>query len=162
MEATYFQVQGRPQAARGVTLLELLVVMALASLLLALVFPAVGAGLGTLELRTSAQRLAAAAKFARDQAVYQHRLFQLVIDRDAGTVSVMDGEGNSRRSFAIPAGVRFEEILPADERTQSGLRRFVFFPDGGSVAFEIILGNQRRRIRVSSDPLTGFAKVSEL
>lgn len=156
------QTRSERNSKRGVTLLELLVVMALASLLLALVFPSVRAGLGTLELRTSAQRLAAAAQFARDQAIYQQRLFQLVIDSNTGTVSVMDAEGASRRSFELPAGVRVEEIVPPDVGTPSSRRRFLFSPDGGSASFQIILGNQRRQVRIAADPLTGFPKVSEL
>ena len=157
-----FQIRSEQSPHRGVTLLELLVVMALASILLALVFPSIGAGLATLELRASAQRLAAAAKFARDQAIYQQRWFQLVIDSNTGTVSVMDADGGSRRGFELPAGVRVEGILPPDVGTLSSRRRLLFSPDGGSAPFEIILGNQRRQVRIAADPLTGFPKVSEL
>ena len=162
---------------RGVTLLELIVVVALASVLLAVVFPSVGAGLRTLELRSAAQRLAASARYARDQAVHRQRFYELEIDAEAGTVTVTDFAGESRRSFELPASVRVERILPEENafpHVQARVghpqarvgdpqpRRFLFSPDGSAPAFEIVLGNDRRQAAVRSNPLTGFAKVEEL
>ena len=145
----------------GVTLLELLVVIALASILLAVVFPAVGSGLATLELRTSAQRLAAAARYAREQAVHQQRTYQLEIDGEAGRVVVVDVEEGARRSFELPASVRVERVLPAAREGEMRSGRFLFYADGGAPLFEVTLENQRRQLVVSSDPLTGGARVME-
>jgi general secretion pathway protein H len=156
-----WRFSNKRNAPRGVTLIELLVVAALASILLALVFPSIRAGMGTLELRSSAQRLAAAAKFARDQAIYRQRPFELEIDAQAGTVAVNDSAGGTR-SFELPPGVRVGEILPAEPDTASKARRFLFSADGNSVPFEITLQNPRRRIEVSTDPLTGFPRISDL
>ena len=147
---------------RGITLLELLVVVALASLLIAVVFPSVGAGLRTLELRSSAQRLASAMRFARDQAIHRQRFFQLEIDREHRTISVLDLEKGERRSFELPASVEVEKVLPEDGGQPSPTRQFLFFPGGGSPPFQVVLGNQNRQVTVSADPLTGFPKVSGL
>jgi len=155
---------------RGVTLLELLVVVALASVLLAVVFPSVGAGLRTLELRSAAQRLAASARYAREQAIHRQRFYELEIDTAAGTISVGDlersgpaqaGSARSRRSFELPATVRVERISP-EETGSPTRRRFLFSPDGGAPAFEIVLGNDRRQAVVTSNPLTGFPRITEL
>ena len=154
-------VMGEWRKTRGVTLLELLVVIVLASVLLAVVFPSVGAGLRTLELRSAAQRLAASARYARDQAVHRQRFYALEIDATARTVTVTDFAGESRRSFELPASVRVERILPEETRDES-TRRFLFSPDGNAPAFEIVLGNDRRQVAVRSNPLTGFPKVAEL
>jgi type II secretion system protein H len=160
----------RNLSQRGVTLLELLVVVALASILLAVVFPSVGAGLRTLELRSAAQQLAASARYAREQAIHRQRFYELEIDAEAGTISVGDlarngpalaGSAQARRSFELPATVRVERISP-EERDSPPRRRFLFSPDGGAPAFEIVLGNDRRLVVVTSDPLTGFPKVTEL
>ena len=152
---------GERNKCRGVTLLELLIVMALASILLALVFPSLRAGMGTLELRSSAQRLAAAAKFARDQSIYRQRPFQLEIDGEAGTISVIDSGGGSS-SFQLPAGVRVETILPQEPDSPSRTRSFLFTADGSSAPFQVVLENTRRRVAVATDPLTGFPKISDL
>jgi general secretion pathway protein H len=147
--------------SRGVTLLELLIVMALATMLLALVFPSIRSGMGTLALHSSAQRLAAAAKFARDQAIYRQKPFLLEIDAAAGTVSVLDSDGGSR-SFELPPEVRVGRILPLEPDAPSQRRTFLFSPDGSSVPFQVILENPRRRVAVSTDPLTGFPQISDL
>ena len=150
-----------PVPFRGVTLLELLIVMVLASLLLALVFPSIRAGMGTMALRSSAQRLAAAARYARDQAIYRQRPFLLEIDGEAGTISVIDSNGGSR-SFELPPEVRVGGILPLEPDAPSRTRGFLFSADGSSVPFHVILENSRRRVDVTSDPLTGCPRVTDL
>lgn len=145
----------------GVTLIELLVVAALASILLALVFPSIRAGMSSLALHSSAQRLASAAKFARDQAIFRQRPFQLEIDVEGGTITVFDSGGESR-SFELPAGVRVGAILPVESQTQSQIRRFLFSPDGVTARFDITLETARRRVQVTTDPLTGFPRVRDL
>lgn len=157
----------RSQTSRGVTLLELLVVVALASVLLAVVFPSVGTGLRTLELRSAAQRLAASARYAREQAIHRQRFYELEIDAEAGTISVGDigrndskASSRARRSFELPASVRVERISP-EEPGGPSRRRFLFSPDGAAPAFEIVLSNDRRQVVVTSNPLTGFPRITE-
>jgi general secretion pathway protein H len=152
---------------RGVTLLEMLVVLVLASVLLALVFPSIGAGLRTLELRSAAQRVAATARYAREQAVHRQRFYALEIDAEAGRISITDFAGEATRSFELPGSVRVERIVPEEPDVPARLgrphlpRRFLFSPDGSAPAFELVLANERRRAVVTSNPLTGFARIVE-
>jgi general secretion pathway protein H len=147
--------------AKGVTLVELLVVMALASILLAIVFPAVGSGLGTLELRSAARKLAAAARYAHDQAVYRRKTYQLEIDGGAGAIGVADLEGKDARRFELPGSVRIEILTPGDGVGNSQERRYFFLADGAAPSFNVRLANSRRSLLVESDPLTGAARVRE-
>jgi general secretion pathway protein H len=147
--------------AAGVTLMEVLVVVAIASVLLAIVFPAVGSGLGTLELQSAATRLAAASRYARDQAVYRQRTFRLEIDPVAGVFSVADMDGSGERSYELPPSVQVEAVLPQEELTTAPRRGLLFFPDGSAPAFEVVLTNTRRQVAVVGDPLTGTARVVE-
>ena len=147
--------------AAGVTLMELLVVVALASIMLAIVFPAVGSGLGTLELRSAATRVAAIARHARDQAVYRQKTMQMEINSEAGTVSVADLEGGGQQRYEFPDTVHVQEVLPSEDAAASRTRRFFFFPDGAAPEFQVILSNTRRQLTVVGDALTGTAKVVE-
>jgi general secretion pathway protein H len=147
--------------ARGVTLVELLVVAAIASILLALTFPSIRAGMNTLSLRSSAQRLASAAKFARDQAIYRQRPFALEIDPDAGSITVIDSAGESH-SFDLPDGVHVGAMLPQQSQPGKRVRSFIFTPDGASPVLDITLETARQRVQVSTDALTGFPRVTEL
>ena len=112
-------------------------------------------------LRSSAQRLGAAARFARDQAIYRQRPFLLEIDGETGMISVIDSDGGGH-SFELPPEVRVGRILPLEPDAPSRTRDFLFSPDGSSVPFHVILENSRRSVDVSTDPLTGFPKISEL
>ena len=152
----------RCQGDRGITLVEMLVVVALVSILLAVVFPAAGSGLATLRLRTAAQDLATAAKYAREQAIYRQRFFLLELDGEARTVAVVDLESGSTRSFHLPEAVRVDSILPEKIGEAVGSRSWLFSPDGSSDPFQVVLGVRQRKIQISSDPLTGFPKVLEL
>ena len=130
-------------------------------------------GVDTPEVRGGTALTKAAGKYARDQAIYRQSFFQLEIDTETGTISVMDMDmddttntgqsgGASRRSFELPAAIRIGEILPDEEDAPSRIRRFLFSPDGGSEPFQVVLENPRRKVQVSTDPLTGFPKVTGL
>ncbi len=147
----------------GVTLLELLVVVALASILLAVVLPSVGTGLSGLELSGAARRVAAAARYARDEAVRRRSTLQLEVDSASGTIAVADLEraATNERRFELPASVRIAQVLPQEQGEIAGPRRFLFTPDGAAPQFQIVLANQRRQVTVKNDALTGAATVSE-
>ena len=146
--------------AAGVTLTEMLVVIAIASILLAVVFPAVGSGLRTLELRSAATRLAIAARYARDQAVHRQRTFQLAVDSGRRVVEIGDVDGSTPRRYELPESVRIARVLPAAQ-TEESLQRFLFLPDGAAPEFRIVLANDRRELAVVGDALTGTARVEE-
>ncbi|HWP84483.1 MAG TPA: GspH/FimT family pseudopilin [Terriglobia bacterium] len=152
---------GTGRTAAGVTLLEMMVVLAIASVLAAIVFPAVGTGLNALELRSAATRLAGAARYARDQAVYRQRIYQLRVSGDRRSVSVSDWEGREERTYELPAAVEVLAVGPDAWGEAHRDRRIFFFPDGSAPAFEVVLAGARRQITVAGDPLTGAAKVEE-
>ncbi|MBI4444086.1 MAG: GspH/FimT family pseudopilin [Acidobacteria bacterium] len=154
--------KGRNQAAQGITLMEMLVVVALVSILLAVVFPAAGSGLATLALRSAAQEVATAAKYAREQAIYRQRFFMLEMDGEARTVSVVDLESGRTRSFRLPETVRVDQILSVRIGETVTSRSWLFFPDGSSDPFQVVLQTRQRRVQISSDPLTGYPEVSWL
>jgi general secretion pathway protein H len=147
--------------ASGVTLMEMLVVIALASIVLAVVFPAVGSGLNTLALRSAGTRLAAAARYARDQAVYRQKTLQFSIDSGTGEVAVAALDGSGAQRYQFPDAVRVQAVLPAEDSQRSPVRRFYFYPDGAAPDFQIVLTNSRRQLTVIGDPLTGTTKVVE-
>jgi len=131
------------------------------------VFPSVGAGIANLELRSSAQRVAAASRYAREQAIHDQSSYELAIDAQARRISLRrigGQEDQGIRTAELPAGVKIVRLEPVteDEAVPGRLiGRYVFYPDGGVPHFKVALENARRQITVESDPLTGFAKVSE-
>ena len=85
----------------GVTLLELLIVIALMGIVAALVVPMFGGPVSTSELRATARQLAAGLRLARSEAVSERRETFLVVDV-AGKRFKVDREA---REHALPSKV---------------------------------------------------------
>ena len=72
--------QAARDSARGVTLLELLIVLMIIAFVTAITIPMLGSGVSNAELRSAARQLAAGLRLARSEAVSQRRETFLVVD----------------------------------------------------------------------------------
>jgi type II secretion system protein H len=144
--------------ARGITLLEMLVVMTLIGLLAAIAAPSVGSGVETVRLRSTSERLAATLRTARTRAMRARHYMQVSVDPKSGVVELRDLEGGS-----VASSVASWEI-PSTIQVQSDQRlAFLVYPDGGAQAMLVTLRNQRgRELEVALDPFTLFPSVREI
>src|SRR5438552_16777580 len=78
----------RSAYTRGVTLLELLIVLALIALVAGMVLPTFGNGVPTSELKSAARQLAAGPRIARSEAVAQKREAFLAVDLEGRRVKI--------------------------------------------------------------------------
>lgn len=153
---------GAPAGARGFTLLELIVVLALAGMLAALVAPSFSGTLASARLRAGAAELRATMSFARTLAAAQSRPRSVAIDPATGQYGVA-GEGGRR----LPEGVRVDSIRVGGAVAEYGENagggppaRVRFFPDGTAEEAEVFLSSSGGgSMRVSVDPLTGLAEA---
>jgi general secretion pathway protein H len=120
-------------AERGFTLLELLVVLAIISLLLWVAAPRFE-GATQPSLATRAGLLASELRMARQRAISTAR--------------------PERVSLAGPAGAG------AQVGATTGPKEVLFFPDGSSTGGRILLQDQRRQALVTVDFLTGAVHVA--
>ena len=146
---------------RGLTLLEMLIVVMLVSLLVGLTYPAIGSGLDSLKLRSAADGAAALLTQAMTRVERRQAPLELVVDRSAGLLAVRAPWGGFAREQKLEAGVSIREILPplaaAGEETA---RVVVLEPGEPFPAVGIVIANargQRRLVRI--DPLTAMAVV---
>ncbi len=134
---------------RGVTLIEVLVVATLIGLVAAVAAPSVGSGVETVKLRSSAERLAATFRLARERAVRSRHYWQVSVDAKTGRVELRDLEGQYARDWELSA--------IADQQIS-----LQFPPDGSVPAGKVVLRNSRgRTATVETDPFTAFAAVTE-
>ncbi|MCX7602643.1 MAG: prepilin-type N-terminal cleavage/methylation domain-containing protein [Bryobacteraceae bacterium] len=145
---------------RGLTLLEMLIVLMVVSLLVGLAYPAVGSGLDSLRLRSAADGVAALLVQAMTRVERRQAPLEIVVDRAAGRVQALDAGGYAREQRLEP-GLSIREILPplpgAGEETA---RSVLLVPGEPYPAVGIVIANargQRRLVRI--DPLTGMAVV---
>lgn len=160
-----FQIR-HPQSRRqgGFTLLELVVVMALAGLIVALVIPRLGGTLEGLKVRMASRQVAALFRTARVQAISGGKPAVVTVDPRGGQLW-MQGQGQGgqqvERRVGLPSGVR---VALLDERNRplgdrGGQVRFT--PRGGSDGAKLTLSGWGRQIQIVVDPLTGRVAILE-
>ncbi|MGE5700332.1 MAG: Tfp pilus assembly protein FimT/FimU [Deltaproteobacteria bacterium] len=147
---------GKPDSisCRGFSLLELLLVMALAGMLAALVVPSLTGTLESARLRGSAGEVRAALTLARTLAVSEAR--GRFVDFDLGKGEY--GVSGDARKWLLPDGISLSSIRLGSAEAERGIVRIRFYPDGSAdeaeVAISSAAGGSRR---VSVDPLTGIS-----
>lgn len=151
---------GSNDASRGTagfTLVELLVVMAIAALLMTL---AVQQSPGTrerLEVDSATRKLAADLARARATALSRNAANQIDFDlRQQNYVSSLDG-----MSHRLPSKVRLDLGQLGLESVPSSRARIVFFPDGTATAARLTLSSGDRQKSISVNWLTGQAAVHD-
>src|ERR1700756_5268672 len=87
--------------AKGVTLLELLIVLALLALVAGMVLPTFGNGAPTSELKSAARQLAAGLRIARSEAVTEKRETFLTLDLEGRRFKI-DREA---REYPLPSRI---------------------------------------------------------
>jgi general secretion pathway protein H len=135
--------------ARGFTLVELLVVLAILALVMALMPSFLAGGQAKAELSASAREIAAALHETRSLAIREGRSEAFVVDGAAGAFSAAGG-GRERR---LPAGLKLSLLTLANKRLDVGVIRF--FADGSSTGGSVSILQGERRSDVAVDWLTG-------
>lgn len=148
------------QPARGVTLIEMLIVVALVSLLVGITFPAVSSGIDTLRLNAATDSVVSLFNEAVIRADRRQQVVELTISRTDRTLSLRSGEPGSERKVELPQGVSILSVLPEPPQPEDGPRRFLLYPGGAVPRLGIEMTNARkvRRI-VRLDPITGVPMI---
>lgn len=140
---------------RGVTLLELLIVIALMAIVAGFVIPRFGGPISTSELRASARQLAAGLRLARSEAVSERRETFLVLDV-AGKRFKVDREP---REHPLPSRIELKLFTAQNDLVSADVGSIRFFPDGGSNGGRITVASGPRKFDVDVDWLTGRVAI---
>jgi general secretion pathway protein H len=154
---------GNPQSAirnpqLGVTLIEMLVVVAIIAIAGAIVLPGVTTGLENLKLRTTAERLGNTFRFARETALRRQVICQVTVDPQRRTVALE--QVSAERGPASAAGTRSWEMPAGIQVRLERARAFVFAPGGGPNISLTLVNSRGRAALVELDVLTGLPRVS--
>ncbi|MBK1722102.1 GspH/FimT family pseudopilin [Thiocystis violacea] len=140
----------RPSANRGFTIVELLVVMAIAALIMTAVPTLFSAALPGIEMKSAARRTVATLRLARESAIRRGEDQALLVDIEAHRLSLP-----GYRSLSLPKGLTIG--LEAASREMLDEQRGVirFFPDGSSTGGRILLSRKGNGYQVGVTWLTG-------
>ncbi|MGD2020598.1 MAG: GspH/FimT family pseudopilin [Thiohalocapsa sp.] len=146
-----------PGIARGFTLVELLVVLAIGSLLLAVTPPLVTAVMPGVELKAAARRTAGALRLAREMAVARGRDAAWVLDVEQHRYGI---EGDAR-SGNLPDGLSLELVAAEEEMRSEAVGAIRFYPDGSSTGGRVILKRGEMGYQVGVNWLTGRILIAQ-
>jgi prepilin-type N-terminal cleavage/methylation domain-containing protein len=147
---------------RGVTLLELLIVMVLIALVAGLGYPSLASGLDTLRLRSASDAIAGFLTTAVDRAGRRQQAVEIVISPRENAMFARTADQTFLRRVEMPDSVRIVTVLPAAQGsvTPDESRRFMVYPGGTPPRIGVEIANTKgRRWMVSLDPMTGIARA---
>ena len=147
----------RAVRARGVTLLEMLVVLAILGLVAAMVLPSLGDGVSTRELKAAARQLAAGLRMARSEALSQKRVTFLAVDLEGRRFKI----DTDPREYRLPPRIGLKLFTAQSDIVDEKVGAIRFFPDGGSNGGRITVAAGERKYEVDVDWLTGRVTIYE-
>lgn len=135
--------------ARGVTLIEMLIVVTLIGLMVGISFPAVTSGVDTLRLSSAADSVSTFLNSALNRAERRQQVVEVTISRNDNNLSMRSTEKGFLKELSMPTGV----TVQTDHR--------VFLYPGGTVPrIAVELANQRGAKKiVRIDPRTGVPEI---
>ncbi|PKM12098.1 MAG: type II secretion system protein GspH [Gammaproteobacteria bacterium HGW-Gammaproteobacteria-5] len=142
------------RVSRGVSLIEVLLVVGLLALALGLFSGMLGSGLDGLRLRNASKELAAQLRYTRAAAIHTGEPQVLALDVDAAHWRT------GRRQGDLSGKPTLDVLTAAQEQVQEGEARIRFFPDGSSTGGSITLSKGKASWRIDVLWLTGAIRLS--
>lgn len=139
---------------RGVTLIEMLIVVTLIALAAGISYPSVAAGLESLRLRSASDAMVGFLNIALDRADRRQQAVEIRISPTEEKLTARSADNIFARELRLPEHIHM--VSPTDAR------RFLLYPGGAIPALKIEIATEGgRRRMVSVDPITGVSR-SEL
>jgi prepilin-type N-terminal cleavage/methylation domain-containing protein len=147
----------------GLTLIEILIVVALISLFAGLMFPSVSAGIESLRLRQASDGIAGFLNRGLNRVERNRVVVEVTVNKAENSLVMYSTEPGFSRRLELPDGVRILDVLPPVPQDPDAPRRFLLYPGGSPPRFGIEIENRRgaRRI-VRVDPVTGVPQIERV
>ena len=148
--------------ARGVTLMELMVVMAIITLIVGIAFPSTLAGLENLRLASGARSVAAFMNVAANRTERRQQVMELIVSPKDNSMVMRSASNDFVKKLNLPPGIAIRAVWPALEEPAGEPREFLLQPGGIPPRIGVEIANKRgaRRI-VRLDPITGVTQIEQ-
>jgi prepilin-type N-terminal cleavage/methylation domain-containing protein len=139
---------------RGVTLIEMMVVVAIIGVMASISFPAVTTGLDNIRLHSAADSVAAFLNSAMNRAERRQDVIEVVVDPEKNQMALYSSAPGFIRTLEMPSGVK----LAGENSTHVFLMPGASFP-----RFAVELVNTKgARKRITIEPITGTPRISNV
>lgn len=154
---------GKIRRARsaGVTLIEMLVVIALISLMVGVSYPAITSGIDSLRLKSATNSVVSFLDYGLSRAERRQQTVEITISKADNSLEMRSSEPGFFRRMELPDGISIVQILPQlPQQDPEGKRDFLLYPGGTVPPLGVQLVNRRNMQRiVRVDPITGVPRV---
>lgn len=147
----------------GVTLIEMLVVLALISLMVGISFPAFTSGIDSMRLNQATTSIVTFLNAGLDRAERREQVVEVQILRTQNAMEMRSTEAGFFRRLELPEGITITHILPEIADGIETSRAFLLYPGGTVPHFGVQLINRKNVERiVRVDPMTGVPQVEQV
>ncbi len=146
--------QARRGTAVGVTLIEMMVVVAIIGAMAAISFPAVASGLDSIRLRAASDSVASFLNQAMNRVERRQEVVEVIADPKSNRLLLYSSDPGFVRTLEMPKSVS----IAGEDASHTFL-----LPGGTFPQFAVNLVNSRgARKRVSIEPITGTPRIADL
>ena len=150
----------RAVATAGVTLIEMLVVVALISLMVGISYPAITSGIDSLRLRAASNSVVSFINAGLSRAARRQQVVEITIYKQENSLEMQSAEPGFVRKMQLPEGITITHLLPELPDDVSTSRTYLLYPGGTAPPLGVQMMNRRNVERVVRvDPITGVPRV---
>jgi prepilin-type N-terminal cleavage/methylation domain-containing protein len=149
-------IPGDAASARGVTLLEMLIVVAIIGTIASVSFPALTSGLAGVRLSSASSEVASFLTSSMNNVERREQAAAIVLSPKENRLDVFTAASGEKpaRTYQPPSGIAFE----GDER-----HRYLLFPGGAFPRISLVLRNEKgARRSIEIDPVTAVPQVHRI
>jgi general secretion pathway protein H len=147
----------RPAAARGFSLLEMILVLVIGAGVFAIVLGVSPKGASSADLKASARALASGLRQTQSTAMATRRDATLTVDLEAREFNFT----GSTKAHVLPAGIDMKLLTSQTEVESERKGAIRFYADGSSTGGRITVAAGERHYFVDVDWLTGRVAINE-
>ena len=148
----------RPQA--GLTLIEMVVVVAIISVMIGISFPAITSGIDSMRLKAATNSIVSFLDSGLSHAQRRQEVIEITISKQDNSLLMQSTDPAFTRTLRLPDGISIVQVLPVLPENPEAVRSFFLYPGGTVPPLGVQLINRRNVQRVVRvDPITGVPHV---
>ena len=149
--------------SRGVTLIEMMIVVTIISLIAGLTYPSIASGLDSLRINAASRSIVSFFNSGLNRAERRQQAIQITINKPGNFLFMRSTDPSFGQTLTLPEGVTILKVLPEQPQLDDSVpRTFMLYPGGTVPPFGVLLQNRRNTIRlVQVDQMTGVPEVTQ-